>query len=85
MRTRIGPDLLEVPDDEPAGPPCTVCGAEMERIACNTCGGEGGRDSDALMEEDPLWYDGVEWERCEDCQGEGYYWLCWNAPHKDAA
>lgn len=83
MTTRTGPDLLEVPDEE-YGPPCTRCGAEMDRIECDACGGEGGRDGDQLMEEDPLWYDGVEWEDCEDCHGEGGYWLCLSCASKAA-
>lgn len=57
--------------------PCSVCGAEMGWVECNYCGGEGGRDNDALMEEDPLWYDGVEWEDCTECDGKGGWWHCY--------
>lgn len=56
--------------------PCHVCGHPLEWIECDTCNGEGGRDSDELMEEDPLWYDGVEWEDCSDCHGDGGWWYC---------
>lgn len=79
--TRIGPDLMEVPEYE-MGQGCPVCGAEMDFIECDHCGGEGGRDNDALMEEDPLWYDGVEWESCGECQGKGGWWHCYRAPHE---
>lgn len=63
------------------GPYCPICGAELERVECDTCGGEGGFDGDQLMEEDPLWYDGVDWEDCSDCRGKGAFWECPNAPH----
>lgn len=56
--------------------PCYACGASLEWIGCDVCGGEGGRDGDALMEEDPLWYDGVEWEDCDQCSGDGGWWWC---------
>ena len=62
---------------------CPVCGAEMDWIECDHCGGEGGRDNDALMEEDPLWYDGVEWEDCTECGGKGGWWQCYRAPHSE--
>lgn len=72
-------ELGELAED--AGPWCGVCGAELERVECDTCGGEGGRDGDELMSEDPLWYDGVDWEDCADCKGQGAFWECPNAPH----
>ncbi|NJO83531.1 MAG: hypothetical protein HC828_12410 [Blastochloris sp.] len=72
-------------------PPCAICGIEMEPVECFTCDGEGGRDADELMEEDPLWYDEIDWEDCEDCQGKGYFWQCPNldchmeVPHADGS
>lgn len=77
MTYRLGPDLLEIPD-EPDGPYCEVCGAELEWEACDQCGGEGGRDGDELMEEDPLWYRPDDYERCEHCDGRGGWLYCWN-------
>lgn len=38
---------------------------------CATCGGEGVETSDDLMEEDPLWWDGVDSILCRNCRGSG--------------
>ena len=74
----IGPGSMEVSEYEMGmGELCRVCGAEMDWIECDHCDGEGGRDNDALMEEDPLWYDGVEWEDCTECDGKGGWWQCY--------
>jgi len=35
------------------------------------------RDEDDLMAEDPLWYEGVEWETCQACHGDGGWWQCY--------
>lgn len=75
------PPFDDGPDYEPI--PCNRCGAELEWVDCQSCGGEGGRDEDDLMEEDPLWYDGVEWERCDDCRGEGGWLECPALPHRE--
>lgn len=73
-----GDELLQdIADYYAESQPCRVCGAEMDWLECDHCGGEGGRDNDALMEEDPLWYDGVEWERCTECDGKGGWWQCY--------
>lgn len=69
-------DELEQGDPEYAAPTCDSCGAAKEWVICHKCNGEGGRDSDELMQEDPLWYDGIDWEDCDDCNGEGGYYLC---------
>ena len=39
--------------------------------------------TDTLMEEDPLWYEGVEWERCDDCGGKGGWLECPALPHAE--
>lgn len=77
--------LQDIADYYANGQCCAVCGAEMDWIECDACGGEGGLDSDALMEEDPLWYDGVEWEDCSECGGKGGWWLCYQAPHGEVS
>jgi DnaJ-class molecular chaperone len=62
---------------------CLECGStDVESVDCHQCHGEGGFDSDDLMEEDPLWYDGVDWEKCDDCGGLGHYWVCWTCVDK---
>lgn len=38
---------------------------------CMTCGGEGYETSDQLMEEDPLWWEGVDSVTCRNCGGTG--------------
>lgn len=43
---------------------------EGESQECWNCGGSGYRD---LYEEDPLWYDEDEVEKCEICEGKGFY------------
>lgn len=68
-------------DDDAFGPPCPLCGAEMDREPCWCCHGAGG------------WHDCGEDcccclepeldlnERCEECGGEGSYWQCPHLPH----
>jgi hypothetical protein len=56
---------------------CPDCGAAMSWVRCYICDGEGGFDSDDLMDEDPLWYDGVDWEYCRSCDGDGGWLHCW--------
>lgn len=70
---------------------CSVCGLELDWVECCECGGNGGFDNDELMalarppramEEDPLWYDGIEWETCQACHGEGGWTECPALPHE---
>lgn len=68
--------------EQESEPYCTICGAPMEWVDCWNCGGEGGRDGDDLMEEDPMWYDEDDWEDCDICRGKGGYWECINLPHE---
>ncbi len=42
-----------------------------ETYACMTCGGDGYETSDDLMEEDPLWWEGVDMIQCRNCGGTG--------------
>ncbi len=51
-----------------------------EWIECDDCGGEGGRDGEELMQEDPLWYDIDDWEPCQTCHGKGG----WYEPERQA-
>lgn len=44
--------------------------SDGESVECWNCGGEGYRD---LYEEDPMWYDEDEVEKCEICEGKGFY------------
>lgn len=78
MTYRIGPDLIEVYEDEPGGPYCEHCGEELDREECDQCGGEGYFDWETLQDEDPLWYQPGDTERCEQCSGKGHWWLCRN-------
>jgi hypothetical protein len=59
--------------------PCEHCGEEMEWQDCWDCGGEGGRDGEDLMMEDPLWYGPDDFETCSSCLGKGGYWICHNS------
>lgn len=65
---------------EPDAPRCNYCGAEMERVTCYACGGEGVDGHDCgedvcccLYPEDN--------ELCDVCNGRGRYWECPNLPH----
>jgi hypothetical protein len=59
-------------------PTCTYCGDMLEHEECGQCGGEGYIDGERLVEEDPLWYDEDDTERCEQCSGKGGWWWCPN-------
>jgi len=50
----------------------------MEWQDCWQCGGDGGRDGDDLMAEDPFWYGEDDFEMCDICQGKGGYLVCIN-------
>jgi hypothetical protein len=58
--------------------PCKDCGEEMEWEDCWSCGGEGGRDGEDLMMEDPLWYSEDDFKICDTCLGKGGYFVCHN-------
>lgn len=82
-RAYIGPDLMEVPAYE-MGELCRVCGAEMDWIECDHCGGEGldGHDCGedvccCLYPEDN--------EQCDMCDGNGGWWQCYRTPHSEGA
>lgn len=69
---------LEQGDPEYLWPTCDRCGANLEFVECQRCHGEGGFDSDYLMELDPLYYEGVDWKDCPECGGESGDYLCPN-------
>jgi len=53
---------------------CKCCSTAWHE--CEHCGGEGGRDGDELMEEDPLWYSQDDHEECDVCEGKGGWNVC---------
>jgi len=53
---------------------CGCCDTYWED--CWQCGGEGGRDGEELMEEDPLRYGPDDHETCDVCGGKGGWNLC---------
>lgn len=56
---------------------CKKCGCcVMEWVECWNCGGEGGRDGEELMMEDPLWYSEDDFEECDVCNGKGGWNVC---------
>lgn len=67
-------------DSFDSDPYCSVCGGYMEWVDCWSCGGEGERD---VYEEDPMWYDPGDTEKCTECNGAGGYWQCASLPHKE--
>lgn len=62
---------------------CPKCGNARESVECWQCAGAGGRNGDDLMEEDPLWYSPDDWEDCDICNGEGYWWMCHTCANKE--
>lgn len=67
------PQLFHVDEDETC-PRCRCCSTEWEE--CWNCGGEGGRDGEELMAEDPLWYMPDDFETCDVCNGNGGWNTC---------
>jgi DnaJ-class molecular chaperone len=57
---------------------CDRCKAKEEWVECWLCGGEGGRDGEELMGEDPFWYSPDDFEVCDLCKGKGGYYQCTN-------
>jgi hypothetical protein len=53
-------------------PRCKCC--DMFWEVCWSCGGEGIHDD--LFEEDPLWYNPGDYEVCNECNGNGGFWMC---------
>ena len=63
---------------------CPECGSYMQWIECHQCGGEGGRNGEDLMSEDPLWYSPDDFEVCDICNGKTGWYACSNAKnHKE--
>lgn len=55
-------------------PICEICGLLMEWEDCYNCT-DGYID---LYDEDPLWYDKNDTERCDACGGDSGWWYCPN-------
>lgn len=64
--------MIDIDDHEYA---CPKCGSEeCTRETCWQCSGEGGFDE---HDYDPINYGpGEETTECEECNGEGSYWIC---------
>lgn len=75
----MDPNIIETWEDEPSGVTlCPACDWEMIWTDCDLCGGEGYFDWETLQEQDPLWYQPDDTERCEQCSGRGGWWWCDN-------
>lgn len=57
---------------------CIICGAELERIECPTCSGEGWGDEWHDCGEDCCCCADPEPGRCPDCNGRGAILVCPN-------
>jgi hypothetical protein len=55
---------------------CARCGSSVASHECWSCGGEGTTYPGESYEEDPLWYDQDDVERCQVCNGIGRWWVC---------
>jgi hypothetical protein len=79
MTIRTGPDLIDIFDDE-HGPYCPVCGAAMDWEDCDRCGGDG-YDGHDCGEDVCCCLEPEDNEPCEQCDGKGGWWSCYQAPH----
>lgn len=69
---------MSATDDDPDPWVCEVCGAELERIDCWQCHGEGGFHD--CGEDVCCCLDGDEiTEDCGECDGDGFEVFCPNA------
>jgi hypothetical protein len=59
-------------------PICPHCEEPMDWEDCDLCGGEGEFDWERLQEEDPLWYQPGDVEKCTQCNGAGGWEFCSN-------
>ena len=71
-------EALSWEEDYSRGPACRTCGLEMERVTCWHCHGAGGfhdcgDDCCPCLDKEEITYD------CQECQGEGRYWVCGRA------
>lgn len=55
---------------------CGRCGASLEWVECEACGGEGITGPGELYEQDPLWYDPDDYENCHQCGGQASFPRC---------
>ncbi len=65
--------------DHEAWPFCIGCGADLIFEDCGICD-DGYTHPGELYDEDPLWYEEDDIERCYQCDGDGGWWLC---PNRD--
>lgn len=73
---------LDDADDWREGHPCPRCKTEMEWAECTALSCEDGWIDG--YEDDPLWYEPGEMERCSECDGKGGWWFCPDNCWKDA-
>ena len=71
-------DIIDELENIGMGPACPQCGKDTDWLPCSQCFGNGGRDGEDLMEEDPLWYSVDDFETCDLCEGQGGWWRCWD-------
>lgn len=64
---------------------CPVCRSSLIWAECAACFGNGVFDSDALLEEDPLWYGPADCELCAECGGNGGDYVCDCSDIREAA
>jgi hypothetical protein len=62
---------------------CKVCGAMLERVSCWNCCGAGGwhdcgEDCCPCLDKEEITVD------CDECDGEGRYWICPDAENHPA-
>src|SRR5262245_30853557 len=76
MTFRIGPDLIEVYEDEPSGPYCQHCGQELDYEECDQC--EDGFSDHDCGEDTCCCLDPEPNVRCEQCGGKGFWFFCTN-------
>src|SRR5690606_31945435 len=56
------------PNDYDDYPVCSICGSgDGDWVDCPQCGGEGGFDDEQLMDDDPMWYQPGDYEKCDMC------------------
>lgn len=55
---------------------CARCGSSTMLVECEACDGNGCTEPGELYEEDPIWYDVEDVERCCFCGGRGRWQVC---------
>lgn len=65
------------------GPDCPKCHTPQDWIPCYSVGCDEGY-YDGHEYDDPLWYDPGEMVICEDCQGKGGWWHCYECAKRES-